>query len=353
MTTPRTVGQRFQVRPFGDLATDPYWITINAIGKDGSVEWADDDGMGDTVSAAEWAKDYEPRIVALAPTEVQEDAPAPEPEGFATPEEAGYEASADEQDLEEEEPEPVPGEEEYGPPAEPQPAYVARNMAQNAESLKRAGVDPRAAMPTPLERLADMVNRKFNCEAMARKFQEEAAVLTGQIWKTLTDAAKAQLMPTTAPAGASDPLAAALGEAIEERAPQQAPPPADEIPFGKPAPAPAPAPAPERAMSSGQARQIAEHIGMQAKQKLADDEYAKVAKLEMNRAIREVKNVSEAMAGHMATAGIKTLGQFCTVANERPEDWFASVKYVTAEKAAAIEGAIETHWKVFKAKYGR
>ena len=339
MTTPRTVGQRFQVRPFGDLATDPYWITINAIGKDGSVEWADDDGMGDTVSAAEWAKDYEPRIVALEPTEVQEDAPAPEPEGFATPEEAGYEASADEQDLEEEEPEPVPGEEEYAPPAEPQPAYVARNMAQNAESLKRAGVDPRAAMPSSLERLADMVNRKFNCEAMARKFQEEAAVLTGQIWKILTDAAKAQLVPPPSPA------------------------PADEIPFGKPAADVAlaqvekiidkQAPAPERAMSSGQARQIAEHIGMQAKQKLADDEYAKVAKLEMNRAIREVKNVSDAMAGHMATAGIKTLGQFCTVANERPNDWFASVKYVTKEKAAAIEGAIETHWRVFKAKYGR
>jgi hypothetical protein len=365
MTTPLKAGQRFQVRPFGDLATDPYWITIDGVGPDGSIEWADDDGMGDTVSAAEWAADYEPRIVA---GEVSDDT-MPDPEDMPdrpNPHEDPEYFAEEEEESTGDEPEPVPGEEEYAPPAEPQPAYVGRNATQKAAAADNPGIDPTDRMPTPLERLADMVNRKFNCEAMARKFQEEAAALTGQIWKILTDAAKAQLMPTTRPAGVSDPLAAALGEAIKERVPQQAPAPADEIPFGKPAPAatgkqslqvaPAPEPAREDAdgsMSDGQARRIAEHVANQARQKLADGEYAKVAKLEMNRAIREVKGISDAMAGHMATAGIKTLGQFSTVANERPDDWFARVKYVTKEKAAAIEGAIETHWKVFKAKYGR
>jgi len=318
---------RLKLGPMSGMTVDPYWLTIKDVAADGEVTTADEDGMVDHIPAAIWAEEYEPRVQEVEGPDGNPDEPPMEEAAFPEP---------DEEEVEE-----IP----FGFDDEPAPGYIARNMAQNAESLKLAGIDPRAVMHdptdrmlTPIERLADMVNRKFNCESMARRCQKEADVLTGQIWKILTDAAKAQLMPTTSPAGVPDPLAAALGEAIDERALQQAPPPEPE---------------PVEEIPTAQATAIAESVAAQVKEEAASADYEAVSRLEMNRALREVRGISDAQAARMAEKGIKSLAQFCQAVEERPQDWWSGMLYINKAKGDVIEQAVEDHWTRFKKKYGR
>lgn len=359
-------GTRLKLGPMTGMTVDPYWLTITAVAKDGEITTADEDGMVDHVPAAIWLEEYEPRVQEVEepgqnPDEppMEEDGPEEIPFGGPEPDESGAI-------------EPDEARDEAAPAPAPEPClgadfalgYTARNMAANAESLKMAGVDPRKAFEsheptdrevTPLERLADMVNQELNCEAMARKFSVEAEALSATIKDFLIDLAKKVLTgpfnpthlsdlnsamiatlrpPSDFRTGTRDPLATALGEAVEDRAPQE------ELPEVEP-------------ILTEQARAIANNVAAQVKEGVAAGEYETVSRLEMNRALREVRGISDAQAARMAEKGIKTLGNFAQAASERPDDWWSGMLYINKAKGDVIEQAVEDHWTRFKKKYGR
>jgi len=342
-------GMRVLLSPIGSIVTDPYWIKILAVAPDGSVTIADEEGMEDTVDAREWAESYVSRIVrteeavTTKPGVVALPAPEPEPEGWVEPDEGGMD----------DEPAPpaesVPGEEAYAPLVEPAPEYVARNAEQSAAS--EPGIDPTDHAPTELEQLADLVNRQMNCESMARKFQTESMELStesmelsikiGEFLKNL--AKRALLKPAQAPAEDIPFGKSAVDQAMKEMVEKIEPP----------APEPVAAPTPKKPIAQAAARAIADRMAEQSRQKVADSEYAQVARLEMNRNLKEIKGITEPNAVRLAGKGIKTLAQFAQAAEESPDGWWKGITYISAERAAQIEGCIEAHWKVFKARYGK
>lgn len=306
MTTPLTVGMRLKLGPMSGLATDPYWLTVTAVAKDGEIATADEDGMVDSVPAAIWHAEYEPRIL-----EVEEPALNP-----------------DEPPMDEvEEPEEIP----FGD--EPEPEVETSVTCPSSRSIDYSPTDahdPTDREATPLERLADMVNRQYNCRSMARKFQQEADVLAGQIEDFLLKIARKAIVDAPAP----DPLTTALEQAIEERAPQVEPSAVQDIP-------------------TAQAQAIAEGVAAQVMDKAASDEYETVARLEMNRSLAEVRGISSSQAARMAEKGIKTLANFSQAVEERPADWWSGMLYINKAKGDLIEDAVADHFSRFRKKYGR
>lgn len=360
MTIPtREAGTRLKLGPMTGLTTDPYWLTITAISADGDMTIADEEGFVYQTPAAIWQEEYEPRVLEVEEPGQNPDEP-PEPEGWVEPDEQPEE----------------PPQAELTCPASNAIDYVARNAAQNATAADNPGIDPTDHDLTPLEQLADMVNRKFNCKSMARKFQQEADDLDGQIEDLLLKVARHALVEEKpAPvAPVSDPLTAALGEAVEERAPQGEPVPLEDnskTPFGKltlPPGMVALCPthmmtlvrgrcqkcdAEAAAIPTSQAQAIGESVAAQVKEEAATDEYDTVSRCEMNRTVQEVRGISANQAARLGSAGIKTLAQFCQAVEEKPADWWGGIKYITKEKAEQIEQAVEDHWLQFKKKYGR
>jgi len=322
-TPPRTPGTRLKLGPMGELTVDPYWLTITAINPTGDFTFIDEDGMEDTVPAAIWAEEYEPRVLeAVGPPGNADEPPAEE-----APEEIPF-GNAPPPDNE---PEPTP-------PAEPAPGYMARNAAQNAASAENPGADPHEAVADPMHYLGNLVNRRNNCDAMARKFMNDSGVLSKQIGQVLIDAARGALLSPpaqSAPAPTPDPIGTALGEAMEGRAPQELPP-------AEPEETPNP-----------QAQVIAEGVAAKIHEEIADTEYETVSRLEMNRALAEVRGISAAQAARMATGDIKTLAQFSQAVEEKPNDWWDGIPYIDKVKADRITDAVEDHFKRFRAKYGR
>lgn len=335
------IGTRLKMAPL-NTGLDPYWITVDKIDADGVVTWSDDDGMVEAVEPAEWAGEYVPRII--------EAELAGDEEGYAPPssddllagepqEEEEFQPTDPAEEEAEGHSDAVPGEEAYGEPA---PQYMSRNAEQNAN----------ANAARKLWDLGDLAMRRDNLEQTIRKCQEELAVVEAQIKAEMHGLARVRLLVNNVPDG-------------------------DEIPFGRPAvdaatrelientlgeyadmlaaPAEPIEPRTEKkndAIGTAQARAIAEQMSRNARQKADDDDYAALARKEMQRPLSDVKGITAVMFSRMAEKGIRTLGDFSQAADENPRGWWENIKYVSAEKAAVLEGAIETHWKVFRARHG-
>ena len=322
----RTVGMRLKIAPSSDAVTDPWWIIITEITDEG-VEFSDDDGLTETMDAETWQNELEPRVLEVELPQATEDVP---PEPVEQPEE----------------PESCPGEEEYAPPAEQPEPEIGAGDCVIQESTAPETVDV-------LAQLADLLNRRDAIEAEDRRLIRDRADIYEAIDALLAKIAKARLLAAAdeilfgkpqpgyvvrnmqqnaiaAQNAAPSPMATALGEEIEARNPSE----------------------PDPEPPTPQETALAEQVGAAE----ANEGYATVSRLEMNRRLIEVVGITKGQSERMAEKGIKTLGQFQQIYEETQDGknhWYDGMKFINGEKAEKIEGYIECHWVKFKAKHGR
>jgi len=341
----RTVGMRLKIAPSSDAVTDPWWIIITEITDEG-VSFTDDDGLVESMDTETWANELEPRVLEVELPQQTEDLPDPAGVPVEEDENEGW----IEPDEQPEEPESVPGEEEYAPPAEQSEPELGVGDCAVMEAFDPAAVKSE----NTLMELADLLNIRDELWAGLRNTEQALANVAGEIDALLKKIAKDRLLATVAdeiPFGkpkpgyvvrneqqnaiaektaAPDPMATALGEEIEARNPSE----------------------PDPEPPTQQETALAEQVGAAE----ANEGYATVSRLEMNRRLIEVVGITKGQSERMAEQGVKTLGQFQQRFEETQDgkhNWFDGMKFISAEKADKIEECIERHWVKFKAKHGR
>ena len=364
----RTVGMRLKIAPSSDAVTDPWWIIITEITDEG-VEFSDDDGLVESMDTETWQNELEPRVLEVELPQAAEDVP-PEPveedhgEQLVDVDNDGHVTPANP-------PEPAPAAaSEYAASVAPPATSLATESDLDAHKRKLILPDPVPSADTPrpttLEALGICLNLVDELRAEIRVREDALAKATDLRDRLLKEIAKQQLLADEIPFGkltlpegivamcpshlvslvdatcpkceaerhgtttAPDPMATALGEEIEARNPSE----------------------PDPEPPTPQETALAEQVGAAE----ANEGYATVSRLEMNRRLIEVVGITKGQSERMAEQGVKTLGQFQQRFEETQDgkhNWYDGMKFISAEKADKIEECIETHWVKFKAKYGR